>query len=131
MLLTQPANVWTGGDRRPPTVCGHTPRGSVGPLLAMILTLSRHVCLSVCVSVSLSRCLAVSLSCPPARGPAAHAQVLQQVPQQAAVYGMVEAAATAVSITVDGGSEAASYTVAAALKGGEWKAVLKPTAGAI
>ncbi len=41
---------------------------------------------------------------------------------------MVETAATGVSITVAGGSDTASYTVAATLKSGKWKAVLKPTA---
>ncbi len=40
---------------------------------------------------------------------------------------MVEPGATGVSVTVDAGSGMASYTVAATVKSGEWKAALKPT----
>ena len=55
-------------------------------------------------------------------------QVLQQSPAKAAVYGTLEAAGTAVSVTVDGGADLASYTVAATVEKGEWKALLKPAA---
>ena len=53
-------------------------------------------------------------------------QVLQQAPQKAAVYGLVESAATGVSVTVDGGSAMASYTVAATVTSGAWKGARVP-----
>ena len=57
--------------------------------------------------------------------------VLQQAPAKSAVYCTVGPGGTAVAVTVTGtndeGQAQAAYTVPAAVAGGQWKAVLKPT----
>ena len=57
--------------------------------------------------------------------------VLQQAPAKSAVYGTVGPGGVAVSVTVAGandeGLEVTPYTVHAAVAGGQWKAMLRPT----